>query len=180
MQLKGVSVQIGLPFGVGSISGTWEADEEEQAAAWEMYVELVTRVAVVPLGPEEGSLREALTSLHTLFESTRRILREHGPQVARRKEGGDISFGQIAVRILNEAIRPVLATWHPALLHYESERRPEIGAIEHERGWARADELRDALTQLRQVLRQYADTLAEVAGIPPLYESPTADTGASR
>jgi len=28
------------------ISGDWEADESDQKAAWELYVELVTRIAV--------------------------------------------------------------------------------------------------------------------------------------
>lgn len=38
-------------------------------------MELVTRIAVVPLGSGEGILREALTSLHQLFGVTREILR---------------------------------------------------------------------------------------------------------
>jgi len=48
-----------------------------------MYVELVTRVAVQE--PMEYSLmRETLTSLHTLFDRTRIILRAHGPTVRAR------------------------------------------------------------------------------------------------
>lgn len=42
------------------ISGTWEPDEAERRAAWELCVELITRVAVVKLGTAEGLLREAL------------------------------------------------------------------------------------------------------------------------
>ena len=43
--LKKVSVS--LPFGIGSPE--WEADPTERRAAWSLYVELVTRVAVQPL-----------------------------------------------------------------------------------------------------------------------------------
>jgi hypothetical protein len=64
---KQVQVKLTIPF-VGEVSGTWEPDQAERHAAWELYVELVTRVAVVELGPEEGLLREALSSLHALCE----------------------------------------------------------------------------------------------------------------
>lgn len=44
-KLTKVSVDIKTPF--LSVKGDWEADESEQQAAWELYVELVTRIAVV-------------------------------------------------------------------------------------------------------------------------------------
>ncbi len=54
-------VTVSLPFGIGSAS--WEADPTERNAAWELYVELVTRVAVQSLNPQEGLVREAMNSL---------------------------------------------------------------------------------------------------------------------
>jgi hypothetical protein len=59
--LKQVTVTVSLPFGIGSAS--WEADPTERHAAWELYIELVTRIAVQPIGEELGTLREALNSL---------------------------------------------------------------------------------------------------------------------
>lgn len=44
-KLKKVSVS--LPFGIGSAE--WEADPTERRAAWSLYVELVTRIAVQTL-----------------------------------------------------------------------------------------------------------------------------------
>ena len=168
MAIKDVTVTLGLPFGLGGISGSWSPDEEERKAAWEMYVELITRVSVEELGPDEGLLREALSSLYSLFATTREILRRHGPGIARPKEGRDLSFGVIAVTVLNRGLRPLLATWHPQLAHYESQRPPEISAVEHERRWDKAGELRQALEDLRATLRRYAELLAEVADVPPL------------
>jgi hypothetical protein len=66
MALKSVEVNLSLPFGVGGLKGIWEPDQSEQTAAWEMYVELITRVAVVEIGPTVGLLREALDSLYSL------------------------------------------------------------------------------------------------------------------
>jgi hypothetical protein len=120
------------------------------------------------LGPEEGLLREALTSLYSLFASTRDILRRYGPGVATPKNGHDLSFGQIAVAVLNRALRPLLATWHPELSHYESMRPKDVSPVEHERAWERHAELRRALDELRVVLTEYANLLGDVAGVPPL------------
>lgn len=56
----------------------------ERDAAWELYVEVVTRIAVVELKPGEGSLREALSSLSSPFATTRDILRKYGQRLAVR------------------------------------------------------------------------------------------------
>src|ERR1051326_6390568 len=105
--------EIHLPGGIGT--GKWVVDDTQRKAAWEMYVELITRVSVEPLAPDKGLLREALTSLYTLFGETRRILREHGPSVAKRNPKSLYSFGAIAVDVLNVWLRPFLSEWHPKL-----------------------------------------------------------------
>lgn len=170
-------MSLGLPFGLGSIAGTWEPDEEERLAAWEMYVELITRVSVDELGPGEGSLREALSSLYTLFGTTREILRRHGPGVAAPKGGSDLSFGVIALGVVNGALRPFLSKWHVELLHHEGQRPPDVSPLEHERGWERAPELRADLAELRGVLAAYAGYLGDVADVPPLVGLPASPAG---
>jgi hypothetical protein len=170
MPLKSLSMSLGLPFGLGGISGTWEPSEAERNAAWEMYVELITRISVEELSPGEGSLREALTSLYSLFETTRNILRNYGPGVAMPSVGTELSFGKIAVTVLNKALRPLLTKWHPELAHYESLRPEGTSPIEHERNWDRAEELRSDLNEVRGSLRAYASYLGEVADVPSLVD----------
>lgn len=165
--LKSVKVSLKVPY-LGEIAGTWEPDDSERRAAWEMYVELVTRVSVAELGPEEGLLREALSSLHSLFDTTRKILRAYGPSVAQPKGEDNLSFGYLAVVILNNVLRPVLAKWHPLLLDYENKREGSVSPLDHERQWDKHDELREVLNKVRGVLTEYADLLAEVAGVSPL------------
>ncbi len=109
-------VTVSLPFGIGSAS--WESDPTERKAAWEMYMELVTRIAVQPLDSEEGLMREALNSLYSLFGSTREILRTSGPQVGASRK----SVGGIAIAVLNNGLRPFLAKWHPILQEWEAEK----------------------------------------------------------
>jgi len=88
------TIKIELP-GFGGIEGSWAPDDRERDAAWELYVEVVTRIAVVELKPGEGSLREALSSLSSPFATTRDILRKYGPAVGRPRGESDVLFGYI-------------------------------------------------------------------------------------
>lgn len=163
---KLVKVTVKLPW----VEGVWEADEKQQLAAWEMYVELITRVAVQPLGAERGLLREALTSLHSLFGETRRILKQYGPSVATPLHPTALAFGQIAVDVLNRSLRPLLARWHPLLSAHEIARPANHSPFDHERAWAQHDELRAQLAECRQTLMLYADLLAAVCSITSLHD----------
>jgi hypothetical protein len=131
--LKKVSVS--LPFGIGSAE--WEADKTERRAAWSLYVELVTRIAVEPLEGEEGLLREALNSLYSLFGTTREILKEAGPDVGASRN----SVGGIAIAVLNRGLRPFLAKWHPRLQVWEAKRPSDVSPKEHEQQWSEEPEL---------------------------------------
>jgi hypothetical protein len=162
------SVEVGLDLRFFKISGTWEPNDAERLAAWELYVELMTRVAVVPLRAGEGLLREALTSFYSLFATTRDILRRHGPAVAEPKPDGQYNLGYLAVVILNGVIRPFLARWHPLLEEWEATRPPGRSQVEHEQAWPHIAQLRAELDTSRGILTQYAALLAAACGVPDL------------
>jgi len=166
MGLSGLNVKVKLPF--LEIGGEWEPNEAERKAAWEMYVELVTRISVIELEPDQGLLREALNSLYSLFGTTRDILRRYGPVVAQPSRGKSLSFGYIAVVVLNRVLRPLLATWHPRLQEYEVGRPPNMSMAVHERAWTSASELRAELESTRHMLLEYASLLGDVSGAPSL------------
>ena len=161
---------VNLP-GIGT--GKWVVDGSQRKAAWEMYVELVTRISVQPLAADEGLLREALTSLYRLFGETRRILREYGPEVAKPAKKKAYSFGQIAVDVLNVWLRPFLSRWHPRLADHEQRRPPGTPAFEHEQKWDDAPTVRAELHELQCRLTVYADLLASACDIAPLHASRT-------
>jgi hypothetical protein len=143
-------------------------DETERRAAWALYVELVTRISVQSLAPDQGLMREALNSLYSLFASTRQILREAGPQVGATRD----SVGGIAIRVLNEGLRPVLTAWHPRLMAYEATCPASISPPDHEAAWEHASELRQVLETLRAKLGQYAHALGVVAGVEDIHPKP--------
>jgi hypothetical protein len=165
------SVQVGLNLPFLQITGTWEPNDDERKAAWELYVELITRISTVPLGPDEGLLREALASLYSLFATTRDILRRYGPDAAEPKPHGQYSFGFLAVAMLNYGLRPVLARWHPALEDWEASRPIDRPRGEHERAWEHASDLRASLDTTRDALTQYARLMASACGVPDLLTS---------
>ncbi len=161
MELPGIkakSLKVGLPFGLGSIE--FEANEAEQQAAWSLYVEMTTRIAVQSLDTDEGLLREALNSLYALFGLTRKILSEAGPAVAHGTE----SFGPVAINILNEGLRPFTSKWHPLLADHEAKRPPDVPPLEHEHNWEHFSKMRQELVELQKQMQIYADVLAEISG----------------
>jgi hypothetical protein len=166
--IKEVGVELG--WGPAKLSGTWEPDQSERDAAWELYVELVTRIAVFPLSGQ-GILREGLTSLYQLFAVTREILRKYGPGIARKPKAGQYRFGYLAIWLLNAVLRPILSKWHPELQRWEAARPADQSIAEHEQAWPYNEELRNVLDQLRGLLLRYAELLATVCEAPALIDA---------
>lgn len=77
---------------------------EDEIAAWEMYVELITRVTTQKLLEDDGDEKTALDSIYSLFGVTRDILKRHGINGQ--------SFAKITIIVLNQIIRPFTAKWH--------------------------------------------------------------------
>ena len=171
-RIDAVDVSIGIP--PLAISGSFRPSKAEQLGAWELLVELTSRTAVAPLAPDVGLLREALSSHYALFQITRDILRKHGPEVADSRHDGNLSLGVMAMRVLNEVLRPTLSRWHPALADYENGRPQGVSQLEWERRWARDKECRTALNDVRAAVRSYIDALGRIAGAPDLADAAVA------
>ncbi|MBZ6283030.1 TIR domain-containing protein [Streptomyces olivaceus] len=141
----------------------------ERAAAFDLQVELVTRVGVQPLPRDHGSLREALTSLHSLFATTRDLLHRVATETA--TTATPLTLPAIAARLTNTHLRPFLTTWHPALQEHEATRPPDVSPVEHERSWKRSPEMRADLAGLRGPLASVAEELAALCGVDLLTPS---------
>ncbi len=158
-KIKATKLNVGLPFNLGSLE--FQNDEVQQRAAWALYVELSTRISTIPLTEDAGILREALTSLYNVFNITRQILREAGPDIAH----GPNSLGAVAIDVLNKGLRPFLVKWHPLLKAHEEKKPSEISTVEHEKNWEQAVELRQELEVVREQMVIYVAVLAKIAGL---------------
>jgi len=98
------SLKINLKF----LEMEWEPKEPDKDAAWELYVELLTRIATQYLAPDHGDEKTALESIHSLFPLTREIIKRHKRDCT--------EFAKIAIVVLNQVIRPFTAKWHKELV----------------------------------------------------------------
>jgi hypothetical protein len=155
-----VNVDFELPFGIGKISFT--ADRTQQKVAWNLYVEMMTRITIQPL--ENGLLTNALDSLYSHFQLTRNLLEGAGPSVGYGGFNKD-SLGSIAMRVLNDGLRPFLSKWHPLVEDYHKKRPENIGKYEYEQQWDQNIVMRKELDQLQRDLEKYAEMLAKIAGV---------------
>jgi hypothetical protein len=133
----------------------------ERRAAWDIYIELATRVTARPMNPEHGLLRDALSSLHAIFGIVRSTLKAAGPGIARGPE----SLGGYSLRLLNDELAPFLAEWHAKLADWEHHRPADLGPAEHEHAWPEVGALREQLEQRRMAVAGYVEALADLAGL---------------
>jgi len=138
------SLKISAPF----LAMEWAPQEADKEAAWELYIELLTRITTQPLVQQHGDEATALSSIHALFPLSREIIRTHGRDC--------LEFTKIAVVVLNQVIRPFTAKWHKKSLEKAFDQPDQCA------------EFRTELEQLQARLRTYTKMLAEMAGVEDL------------
>ena len=120
----------------------------DKDAAWELYVEILTRIVTQPLPAEAGDELTALDSVYSLFPATREILRGRGR--------GTIQFSKVAIPVLNQVVRPFTAKWH---------RESLAGSFNDEE---KRREFRAELEALQEEMRRYNRLLANIAEVEDL------------
>ncbi len=138
------SLKIKAPF----LEMEWKPQDEDKAAAWELYVELLTRVATQKLDNKHGDEKTALDSVYSLFQITRQVLKNNGRHCT--------EFAKIAIVILNQVVRPFTAKWHKLSLN---------GAFSDTN---QCQEFRQELEEIQTFLKQYTKMLADMAGVEDL------------
>mgnify|MGYP006428918767 CR=1 FL=1 len=140
------NLRIKTPF----LDATFKTSSEDSNAAWELYIEMLTRIATQKLPDEYGDEKAALDSIYQLFPLTREILKKYKTRC--------IEFLKIAVPVLNQIIRPFTSKWHTLSLK---------GAFEYKEN---CDKFREDLKDLQSYLKKYMGMLAEMAGVEDLTE----------
>ncbi|GGZ89959.1 hypothetical protein GCM10010389_30400 [Streptomyces echinoruber] len=136
---------------------TFRANTDMRQAAQRMFFQAATRVATRPLEDGSGNLREALTSLKTLFDLYREPL-ESGAAPPPPAKGDSVH--ELVLDILNFELAPFLAKWHPRLRAFE-----EAHPGQDESAWPENAAFREELRTLQDNLRPYVIGLGEIAGI---------------
>lgn len=137
-----------LKINVKFLEMEWEPQEADRSAAWELYVEMLTRIVTQPLPDEHGDEETALSSVFSLFPITREILRRKGRDC--------VQFSKIAVVVLNQIVRPFTAKWHKLSREKAFEDRKM------------RMQFREELATLQKDLRGYTRALADIAQVEDL------------
>ena len=137
-----------LKINVKFLEMEWSPQTADKDAAWEMYIELLTRITTQPLPGEHGDEQAALSSVYSLFPTTREIIRRHGRDCN--------EFTKIAVVVLNQVVRPFTAKWHGYSLANAFEDKVQCA------------QFRTELDDLRNSLKRYSHMLADMAGVEDL------------
>jgi hypothetical protein len=138
------SLKISTPF----LEMEWKPQDEDKAAAWELYIELLTRITTQKLDDTHGDEKTALNSVFSLFQITRQVLKNNGRHCT--------EFAKIAIIILNQVVRPFTAKWHKLSLD---------GSFSQEKN---RQDFRHELKEIQSVLHQYTKMLADMAGVEDL------------
>ena len=135
----------GLKIKLYFLEMEFKPNDVDRDAAWEMYVELLTRITTQALPAEHGDEQTALESIYSLFNTTREVIKKHTRHC--------LEFTKIAVVVLNQIIRPFTAKWH---------KRSLAGAFKDQ---AQCAEFRQELQQLQARLKKYTAMLGSMAGV---------------
>lgn len=138
----------GLKIKTPILEMDWCPDNADKDAAWDLYVELLTRVTTQPLANNYGVEKAALNSVFSLFQVTRDTLKKHGR--------ASIEFTRISVIMLNQIIRPFTAKWHLKI--------SENNSLPNELRF----EFREDLRILQIKLVAYTQLLSELAEVEDL------------
>lgn len=134
-----------LKINAGFLEMELHPQEHDRDAAWEMYVELLTRITTQALPYEDGDEQAALNSVYSLFGTTRDIIKRNSRHA---KE-----FPKIAIIVLNQIVRPFTAKWHKQAL------------ADGFKDSAICNEFREELLDLQRNLRIYTAMLGDMAGV---------------
>ena len=137
-----------LKISAGFLAMEWKPQDEDKAAAWAMYIELLTRITTQPLAEEAGDEKTALASIYALFPLSRDIIKTNGRHC--------IEFTKLAIVVLNQVVRPFTARWHKKSLAGAFDNPIECLAF------------RSELVALQAKLRNYTRMLADMAGVEDL------------
>jgi len=134
-----------LKLNAGFAQMEFKPQDLDRDAAWEMYVELLTRITTQALPLEQGDEQTTLDSIYSLFATTREVIKKHTRH--------SLEFTKIAVVVLNQIIRPFTAKWH---------KRSLAGGFDDP---AQCTEFRQKLEILQVALQKYTAMLGNMAGV---------------
>lgn len=162
-----------INLGIASIGG--ELTDDDRQCAWELYCELVSRVALVGKLDEHGKqvfvgerYDQSLDSLCAFVKEARGLMRRY--PVGRLAAGGPQNhLGFFIASLLEIVLRPFLEKWRASYRHWWEQahtQRPDGSPFELQETYPRLAEMQQDWIALRRFCREAARELTHTFSLP--------------
>lgn len=156
---------IGVDLKIFKLTG--KLTDADRQAAWELYVELSTRTALVGKHDDAHALdfagevwAESLDSMHEFFGRARAIARSY--PVGRIRDPRQQHLGVVTHRLLSQVLRPFLERWQARYRWWwETRADPALEPFERQRAYPERDGLIRDWTVVRRALRGFQAHIAD-------------------
>lgn len=163
---------------LGFVSLGGELDDTDRQCAWELYCELVSRVALTGKINASGEddfigevYAESLQSVYEFFKEARAIMRRYPVGSIRGARTDHLGF--FVASMLEVVLRPFLEKWQASYRHWWSRQDDKISPFESQRAYPYLREMLEDWSRVRMFNRALAkelvDTysLTDLAGLVP-------------
>ncbi|HIF50485.1 MAG TPA: hypothetical protein EYQ42_02960 [Thiotrichaceae bacterium] len=153
---------------LGIVSLEAELADEDRQCAWELYTELITRVAVIGKIYDdectnfEGELYiESLDSLFNFFQEARKIMRSFPAGQIKNKNINHL--GMIINSAFITVLRPFLEKWQIQYRHWwDNESDESLMPLERQKQFPELKEFLDDWSDLRYLMKSLQNKLVEI------------------
>lgn len=147
-----------LNFGVVKLGG--KLSDADRQCAWELYSEIVTRVAVSGKRRDDTCcdfsgevISESLSSLYSFFGQARSIMKSF--PVGKLKEKNQSHLGLLIHDLLADVLRPFLEKWQADYRAWWKQQESKEGDwFEKQKDYPHLADLHKDWTSLRKIMRQ--------------------------
>lgn len=145
-----------------------QLSDDDRQCAWELYVELSTRVAVTgkQSDPEckdfSGELYiESLNSLHAFFQEARNIMRRF--PVGKIAGDHHQHLGVMISNVMSDVLRPFLEKWQIRYRHWwEDQSNPRLCPMERQKAFPEHDLFINDWCSVRWLMRSLQNEIVKV------------------
>lgn len=154
-----VNIQLG---GIGNIrpTPTWE----DVQIAHQIWTELVTRKAAVPINLDDDVILEIYDSWYALFQRVRQLVGDVPGKCVRREKSMQ-SLVRIAPETLNLGLRPHLTKWHARFRNWWKNTEDALKNMtpqEHQKEFPEYETLLSEMQVVNRRLIEYASDLQKI------------------
>lgn len=148
--------------GIGQVELT--PNTQDLTIAHQIWTELVTRKAAIPIDPEHDVIHEVYDSWYHLFGRIRLLIADI-PATKIHDHDSTKLLVDIAIKTLNQGLRPHLTKWQARYRHWYAQARednPSLSPQELQRTYPNYDELIADMKRVNKQLEEYAEELKKL------------------